>query len=114
MSIYVKNEFLGGSWVKGSQIQSGVRCRLTAETKPRESQWQNKDGSTKMQDVSRVKFEGIDEEFNISLNRATINGLVDAFGEDSAKWQNKVLTAVTEKARIAGKNVVTVYLIPEN
>jgi len=42
-----------------------------------------------------------------------VNGLVDAFGEDSVNWQNKILTAVTENSRIAGKNVTIVYLVPE-
>ena len=110
---YTKQEFISGNWVKGSQIQSGLKCKLVSEVKPQESQWQNKDGSPKFQDVAKIKFQGINEEMNISLNRATINGLVDAFGEDSVAWGNKVLPAVTEKARVAGKNVTMIYLLAD-
>jgi hypothetical protein len=47
------------------------------------------------------------------LNRATINGLVDAFGEDSKLWQKQTLKVETEKMRVAGKAVVALYLIPK-
>ncbi len=50
---------------------------------------------------------------NVSLNRATINAFVDAFGEDSADWQNHYLRVETEKMRVAGKSVTALYLIPE-
>jgi len=41
----------------------------------------------------------------VNLNRATINGFVDAFGEKSADWINKVLTVETEKVKVGGKTV---------
>jgi hypothetical protein len=72
-----------------------------------------KTGETKFQDVAKVLFSGDTETKNISLNRATINGLVDAFGEDSVLWQDQVLTAETEKVRVAGRAVTAVYLLPE-
>jgi hypothetical protein len=77
------------------------------------SQFKNKDGSDKVQDVCKVLFQGDSEPLNVSLNRATINGLVDAFGEESADWQNKTLNVETEKVRVAGKSVTALYLIPE-
>ncbi|MGH7249579.1 MAG: hypothetical protein ACREGC_01260, partial [Minisyncoccia bacterium] len=40
-------------------------------------------------------------------------GLVEAFGEDSANWQNHVLSMETEKVRVAGKSVTALYLIAE-
>ena len=57
--------------------------------------------------------EGLDDVLNVSLNRATINGLVDSFGEDSKDWQNNYLTAETEKVRVAGVARVALYLVPE-
>jgi hypothetical protein len=110
---YPKRESIGGVWVKGSEIESGSRCKLVSETAPITSQFLNKDGSTKMQDVAKVLFSGEAEPKNISLNRATINGLVDAFGEDSADWMGPILIAETEKVRVAGKAVTAVYLVPE-
>ena len=53
------------------------------------------------------------EEKNFGLNRATINGLIVAFGDDSALWTGQVLTAETERVRVAGKAVTAVYLAPE-
>jgi hypothetical protein len=114
MSKYTKTTAIAGSWVKGSEVQSGSRCKLMSETTPMPSQFQNKDGSVKMQDVAKVLFSGDAETKNIGLNRATINGLVDAFGEDSASWQEHILTCETEKVRVAGKAVTAVYLLPEN
>ena len=113
MANYKKNEFVGGKWVKGSEVQSGIKCKLISETHPQESQFKDKEGRAKMQDVSKVQFSGIPDPLNISLNRATLNGLVDAFGEDSKGWINKVLTAITEKVRVAGKAVTAVYLVPD-
>jgi hypothetical protein len=62
---------------------------------------------------AKILFSGDSEEKNISLNRATINGLIDAFGDDSALWQDQVLVCETEKVRVAGKAVTAVYLVPE-
>jgi hypothetical protein len=58
-------------------------------------------------------FGGDTEAKNISLNRATIDGLVDAYGEESGDWQSHVLTCETEKMRVGGRAVTTVYLVPE-
>lgn len=113
MSKYSKSQAIAGAWVKGSEVQSGTRVKLVSETNPMPSQFQNKDGSVKMQDVAKIQFSGEAEPKNISLNRATINGLVDAFGEDSADWMNHVLLIETEKVRVAGKAVTAVYLVPE-
>jgi hypothetical protein len=50
---------------------------------------------------------------NISINRASLNGLVDAYGEESADWQGHVLSCETEKMRVGGRAVTAVYLVPE-
>jgi hypothetical protein len=63
--------------------------------------------------VAKVRFEGVTEPLNVSLNRCTINALVDAFGEDSTDWQGHTLTVETEKVRVAGKAVTALYLLPE-
>src|SRR3990167_4118054 len=113
MAKYTKNVSMGGAWAKGSEIQSGTRAKIVSETNPIPSSFLNKDGSAKTQDVCKVRFESLPEALNVSLNRATINALVDAFGEDSIKWQNKVLIVETERVRVAGKAVTALYLIPD-
>lgn len=112
MAKYIKNQPISGSWVKGQDVVNGSKCKLVSETVPTPSQFKNKDGSTKVQDVAKIKFEGASEVLNISLNRPTINALVDAFGEESTVWQGKSLTAHTEKVVVGGKRVTAVYLVP--
>ena len=113
MATYQKNTSLGGKWAKGSELAEVKRAKIVSETKPMPSSFTNKDGSPKTQDVCKVRFEGIEEPLNVSLNRATINGLVDSFGEDSRSWQGHYLNVETEKVRVAGKSVIALYLIPE-
>lgn len=109
---YSKQVSFSGAWAKASEITS-KRAKIVSETNPIPSSFQNKDGSPKNQDVCKVKFEGINDPLNVSLNRATINGLVDAFGEDSKDWMNHILSVETEKVRVGGKAVVALYLIPD-
>lgn len=104
---------MSGSWAKGSELVGVKRAKIVSETNPQPSAFLNKDGTSKMQDVCKVRFEGKDEVFNISLNKATINGLIDAFGEDSNDWMNKYLSVETEKVRVAGVARTAIYLIPE-
>jgi hypothetical protein len=113
MTIYKKSQSLSGNWLKGADVTSGTKCFLMTEVTPQESNFTDRNGKMKMQDVAKIKFQGQSEAYNISLNRATVNALVDAFGEDSRKWINQVLTAMTEKAIVGGKRVTVVYLLPE-
>ena len=111
MARYTKTS--GGPWVKGSEVVSGTKCKLVAETTKMESRFKNDDGTTKFQDVSKVRFDGKPDAMNINLNRATIYGLIDAFGEESKDWCGPVLTAHTEKTTVAGKRVTALYLLAE-
>ena len=104
---------IGGAWVKGSEVVSGTKCKLVAETTKLTSKFTNEDGSPKIQDVSKVRFEGKPDAMNINLNRATIYGLIDAFGEESKDWCNQTLTAHTEKTTVAGKRVTALYLLAD-
>jgi len=101
-----------GAWVRSEELLNGSSAKIVSETQPQPSSFTNKDGSPKTQDVCKVKFESADESVNVSLNRATISGLVDAFGEESGDWQGKLLKVETEKMRVAGKAVTALYLIP--
>jgi hypothetical protein len=105
----------GGGYSSAATTLSGGSASIMSETTHMASQFKDeKTGETKFQDVAKVLFSGETETKNISLNRATINGLVDAYGEESADWQNHVLTCETEKMRVGGRAVTAVYLVPEN
>ena len=85
-----------------------------SETMPQPSQFQNKDGSMKSQNVAKIRLQGGTEPLNISINRASVDALIDSFGEDSKNWIGKILTLETLKIIVAGKMQTVVYLIPEN
>jgi|SRR3990167_1038009 len=110
---YTKQISLGGAWIKATEIKNGTKAKIVSETIAQPSQFLNKDGSPKTQDVAKLRIEGSLEPLNCSLNRTTINALVDAYGEDSVAWQGHPLTIETEKVRVAGKAVTALYLIPE-
>ena len=113
MAKYQRTMMTSGAWLKAAELKSGTRAKIVSETKSQPSQFLNKDGSPKTQDVCKIQIEGAKEPMNVSLNRATINGLIDAFGDDSLKWQGNYLTVETERVRVAGKTVVALYLIPQ-
>ncbi len=66
----------------------------------------------KMRDVCKVLFDGINEPLNVTINRATLGGLISAYGKDSREWINHTLTVLTEKGKVSGRNVVYLFLIP--
>lgn len=110
---YNKPSSVQGNWLRGQNVEDGAQCTLTTEAQPVPSQFKDKNGNSKNQDVAKIKFKGSQEELNINLNRATVAGLIDAFGDDSKDWVGKVLIAHTEKVVVSGKRVTAVYLIPE-
>ena len=109
---YQKSSTIAGAWAKGKELTHIKHAEIITETKPHPSNYFNKDGSVKMQDVCKVKFDG-QEPLNVNLNRPTINALIDAFGKNSKDWMNKELSVETEKVKVAGKTVTALYLIPE-
>lgn len=111
MAKYTKYEGTSGNWAKGAELyDKGVkRAKIMSETEPKPSKFQNEDGSVKMQDVCKIQFEGISEQLNLSLNRANLNALVDAFGEDSKNWIGKYLTVNI----LEGSKGFSIYLIPD-
>ena len=113
MALYKKSSGVGGAWVKGSEVTAGSKVKIVSETEPQPSQFTDKNGKIKTQDVCKVRFQGGQDALNMSLNRATTNALVDAFGEDSKTWIGQVLTAHTEKVRVAGVARIAVYLLPD-
>ena len=113
MAKYSKQNFVGGAWIKKGEVVSGTKAKLVSETEPQPSNFKNPKGEVQMQDVAKIRLEGGTDALNISLNRATIYGLVDAFGEDSKEWIGKPLTVITEKSSYGGKRGYSIYLLAE-
>jgi hypothetical protein len=102
-----------GAWADKASLVNGTKAVIVSETKPTVSRFKDKEGNPQMQDVAKVQFEGLPEALNVGLSSATLGGLIDAFGDDSANWQGHPLTVETEKVRVAGKAGISLYLIPE-
>ena len=113
MAVYRKNIVTGGKWAVKSELYEKkiTKAVIVSETNPEPSTFSDSKGNPQTQDVCKCKFEGMTEPLKISLNQATINGLVDAFGEDSKNWQNKELSLEIDK--LPGKKF-PLYLIPES
>ena len=112
MAQYKNKSFVGGKWaVKSELYDKGIKAvKIVSETNPEPSTFKDDEGNTKDQDVCKIKVEGMDEALKVSLNRATINALVSAFGEDSVKWQGHTLGLEIDK--LPGKKY-PLYLIPQ-
>ena len=112
MAFYKKQSFIGGKWANKSDLfdRKVAQAKIVSETNPEQSQYKDKKGNLQSQEVCRVQFEGENESLKVSLNNATINALVDAFGEDSSQWQAHNLTV--EIIKLPGKKF-PLYLIPE-
>ena len=108
--LYQRKETVAGNWLKAKDLQNGTKAKLLSETTPKESVFE---GKSRMQDVAKIQIQGNESTYNVSLNKTTINGLIEAFGPDSKEWMNKVLTVQTEKTTIAGRRVTVLYLLPE-
>lgn len=104
---YKKSSTIQGEWIKAGELQNGVFIKLVSEAKPIQGEYGE-------QNVAQAKIKGFDGVKNVRLNKTTINGLIDAYGEDSANWTDKVLVAYIEKALVGGKRVTILYLVPEN
>src|SRR3990167_4264201 len=113
MAKYQKSNFVGGAWIKKGEVVSGTKAKLVSETEPQPSNFKNQKGEVQMQDVTKIRLEGGTDALNIALNRATIYGLVDAFGEDSKDWIGKPLTVITERSTFGGKRGFSIYLLAE-
>jgi len=110
--IYQKSQAPQGAWAKASELGGIKIATIVNETIAQPSQFLDQRGLPKTQDVAKVMFQGYPESLNVALNKTTINGLIDAFGEDSKLWMNKPLSVETERVRVAGKTCMALYLIP--
>ncbi len=113
MATYKKQTFISGKYANKSELydKEVKKAKIVSETSPEESiTYKDLKGNPKIQDVCKVMFDGYTEAFKVSLNRATINALVDAFGENSSDWQGHTLAVEIDK--LPGKKF-PLYLIPE-
>ena len=105
--IYKKQTAIGGKWAKASELTDVKRAKIVGETETQEG------GKYGPRDVAKVRFEGLKEPLNTNINRASINALIDAYGEDSKNWMNKILSVETKEGIVSGRECTFLFLIPE-
>ena len=108
--IYKKSSGTQGAWLDKKTLETGMSAVIVSEIEPMEREYQ---GKPQIQDVGKVRVEGNEQAENFAFNRTTINGLIEAFGEENTDWCNKELKVQVENAVINNKRVRIVYLIPE-
>lgn len=113
MAVYQKS--VGGAWLDADKhLKDGVRVKLVSECEKQQSRFKDpKTGEFKMENVAKVRVEGVEDALNARLNWATIYGLIDAFGSESKEWVNKPLTAKLVDAMVGDTMRTIIYLIPE-
>lgn len=103
-----KSSGVGGSWVDKKTLRNGDLIKIITEATELPSQ----QGGTQL--VAKVRIKGSpDGAQNLAINSPTKNALIEAFGDDTADWVDKVLTVHVEKTIIAGKRGIALYLVPE-
>lgn len=108
--LYKKSSGVGGAWIDKKVIENGAKVKLVSETTPMEREFE---GKPQTQNVAKIRIDGEEETKNIALNKPTINGLIDAFGEDSKAWIGQALTVYKERTTFGGKRGFAVYLLAD-
>ena len=102
MALYKKQISVGAFAKKDVDYRNGDMVTILNEGKKIQ-------GNFGEQDVFLVKLPN-GEEKNMNLNQTSINGLIDAFGEDSAGWIGKEVKVHLITQNVAGKFVKVTYL----
>ena len=115
-----KRTQIEGEWLKAKQLSNGMTIRLTDAAFTHPSQYVNDNGSPKMQVVAHCSVfsaEGVEAKTKspliVRINAPSVEGLIEAFGEETAEWINEPLTVQLEKTTVGGKRSTALYLIPE-
>jgi len=93
--IYTKKVSVGAFLKKGTDIKDGDVVELANEGTEVQ-------GEFGMQNIFLVKLSD-GREGNVSINTTSINGIIDAYGEQAVNWVGKKVKATKIKQNVAGK-----------
>lgn len=97
----------GGAWLDKKTLRNGDIAKLVTEAAEQE-------GQNGTQLVAKLRIKGdTGEAKNVSINAPTKNALIEAFGDETSAWVDKLLTVHVESTLIAGKRGTALYLLPE-
>jgi hypothetical protein len=95
-----------GSWLDKKLLSNGDMLRIVSEAKIETGQ--NGD-----QLVAKVRVKGkVTEAANFAINKPSRKAIVEAYGDDTMAWVDKVFTVNIEKTMVAGKRGIAAYLVP--
>jgi len=97
---YIKKVSMGNFLKKGEDFKDGDILEIANEGKQVE-------GTYGTQDLFLVKVG--DLEGNVSFNQTSINGLIDAYGDDSINWIGKKIKTTKIKQNVSGKFIDVYY-----
>lgn len=100
MAIYKKRVSVGSFLKKGTDFKDGDLLEIANEGKEVQ-------GEYGPQHLFLVRVNN--QEGNVAFNQTTLNGLVDAYGEDSINWIGKKVKAQKIKQNVAGKFIDVWY-----
>lgn len=103
-----KSSSVGGKWYDKSILKTGELAKIKTEA----METPNQMGGTQW--VAKIAIKGHPEPLNMAINKPSKNALIDAYGEETTDWIDKVLTLHVEKTVVSGKRGFAVYLLPEN
>lgn len=102
-----KSSGVQGKWFDKKILKTGDQAKLKSEATEEPSQMGG------MQWVAKMAVKGHTEAANVAINKPSKNALIDAFGEETTGWVDKLLTLHVEKTIVSGKRGLALYLIPE-
>lgn len=102
-----KSSSVSGKWFDKKVLKTGDLAKLKSEATEEPSQM----GGTQW--VAKLAVKGHPEAANIAINKPSKNALIEAFGEETKDWIDKLLTVHVETAIVSGKRGVALYLVPE-
>lgn len=91
-----KKTSIGGAWAKaGENLKDGDKIKLM-------NAGEIVDGEFGPRHVFKIMTRA-KEELNLSFNQTSLNNLVDAFGEDTDSWKDKVVNVFVLRVMVSGK-----------
>lgn len=105
MEIHITSN-VGGAWLDKKELKNGDLAKLKTE-----AIWV--EGQNGKQLVAKIRIKGHTEDKNVAINKPTQAGLASAFGNDTLKWIDKLLTVQVESGIFAGKRGIMLNLVPE-
>ncbi len=101
MKIYTKKVSVGSFLKKGIDFKDGDLLEIANEGKETQGEYGT-------QDVFLIKTPD-NKEGNVGFNQTTLNGLIDAYGQDATKWIGQKVKAIKIKQNVSGKFIDVWY-----